>query len=89
MYYQAFLQGIYGRKYVWILPGWYSDRWWEDSSDTSCNKHETKLAAGNYLATRPIPLGDSNIPTIAGKVSNDFPPLEVKRNELGSRFGVN
>lgn len=86
---QAFLQGIYGRKYVWMLPGWYSDRWWENSADTSCSKHDIKLAAGNYLATRPIPIGDSTTPTIAGKVSNSFPPLEVKRNGLRFRVGLN
>lgn len=86
---QAFLQGIYGRKYVWLLPGWYSDRWWENSADTSCTKHDIKLAAGNYLATRPLPVGDSTTPTIAGKVSDGFPPLEVKRNGLGFRIGVN
>ncbi|KAJ7352860.1 hypothetical protein OS493_033402 [Desmophyllum pertusum] len=66
---EAFNQGIKGRKYVWILPGWYSDRWWENSGDTSCTKHEIILAAGNYLATRPIPLGGSKIPTIAGKTA--------------------
>lgn len=74
---QAFLQGIYGKKYVWVLPGWYSDKWWEYSEDTSCTKHDIKLAAGNYLATRPIPVGDSTTPTIAGKVSNDVLPLEL------------
>lgn len=72
-----------------MLPGWYSDRWWENSADTSCSKHDIKLAAGNYLATRPIPIGDSTTPTIAGKVSNSFPPLEVKRNGLRFRVGLN
>ena len=86
---QAFLQGIYGRKYVWILPGWYSDRWWENRADTSCSKHDIKLAAGNYLATRPIPVGDATTPTIAGKVSNSFPPLEVECNGLRYRVRLN
>ena len=87
--YQAFLQGVYGRKYVWVLPGWYSDKWWENSEDTSCTKHDIKLAAGNYLATRPIPLGHSTTPTIAGKVSNGVLPLEVQRDGLGFRVRVN
>jgi len=83
------LQGIYGRKYVWLLPGWYSDRWWENSVDTLCTKHDIKLAAGNYLATRPMPLGDSTTPTIAGKVGDGSPSLERKRNALGFRVGIN
>ena len=85
---QAFLQGIYGRKFVWLLPGWYSDRWWGNSVDTSCTKHDIKLAAGNYLATRPIPLGDSTTLTIAGKVSNGFPLLEEKRIGLFLWLGL-
>ena len=68
--FQAFKQGIYGRKYVWILPGWYSDKWWENAGETSCTKHEVKEAAGNYLATRPLPLGRAKTPTISGKVSS-------------------
>ena len=68
--FQAFKQHIYGRKYVWVLPGWYSEKWWENTGDTSCTKHEVKKAAGNYLATRPLPLGGSSISTIAGKVGN-------------------
>ncbi|XP_078371637.1 gamma-aminobutyric acid type B receptor subunit 2-like [Oculina patagonica] len=79
---QAFIQGIYGRKYVWVLPGWYSEKWWEKGGDTSCTKHDIKLAAGNYLATRPIPLGDSRTPTIAGKTAvelNNELMMESKR----------
>ena len=74
---------------MWMLPGWYSDRWWENSVDTSCSTHDIKLAAGNYLATRPIPVGDATTPTIAGKVSNSFPPLEVERTGLRFRVGLN
>lgn len=86
--YQAFLQGIYGRKYVWLLPGWYSDRWWEKGADTSCTKHDIKLAAGNYLATRPMPLGDSTTLTIAGKVSDGSRLLLWKENIMGYRLGL-
>lgn len=85
---EAFLQGIYGRKYVWMLPGWYSDRWWENSADTSCSKHDIKLAAGNYLATRPIPIGDSTTPTIAGKTAEEL-NKELMRKSQRMNFPAN
>ncbi|RMX37700.1 hypothetical protein pdam_00004335 [Pocillopora damicornis] len=63
-------EGVTGRKYVWILPGWYSEKWWESKiGDTSCSGDDILLAAGNYLATRPLPLGDSKTPTISGKTA--------------------
>ncbi|XP_022781204.1 gamma-aminobutyric acid type B receptor subunit 2-like isoform X3 [Stylophora pistillata] len=65
---QACHQGVTGRKYAWILPGWYSAKWWEsETGDTSCSGDDILRAIGNYLATRPLPLGDSRTPTIAGK----------------------
>ncbi|XP_066017457.1 gamma-aminobutyric acid type B receptor subunit 2 [Pocillopora verrucosa] len=67
---QACHEGVTGRKYVWILPGWYSEKWWESKiGDTSCSGDDILLAAGNYLATRPLPLGDSKTPTISGKTA--------------------
>ena len=71
--FQACHEGVTGSKYVWILPGWYSEKWWESKiGDTSCSGDDILLAAGNYLATRPLPLGDSKTPTISGKVSHQF-----------------
>ena len=55
---------------MWILPGWYSENWWENSGDSPCTVHQIMEAAGNYLATRPLQLGTSTTPTIAGKVSD-------------------
>ena len=57
---------------MWIVPGWYSERWWESIGDTSCTKDQVKKAAGNYLATRPLPLGGSRTFTVAGKVTNSI-----------------
>ena len=54
---------------MWIVPGWYSEKWWENAGDISCTKDQVKKAAGNYLATRPLPLDGSSVLTIAGKVT--------------------
>ncbi|XP_067042004.1 gamma-aminobutyric acid type B receptor subunit 2-like isoform X2 [Acropora muricata] len=69
---EAYRQSIYGRKYVWILPGWYSENWWENSGDSPCTVHQIMEAAGNYLATRPLQLGTSTTPTIAGKTVTEL-----------------
>lgn len=50
--YQAYLQGLYGPKYVWFLPGWYHDNWWDNvDNKTKCTPQQIKMAAGNYFGT--------------------------------------
>ena len=41
-------QGIEGFSYVWIIPGWYADRWWEIGGDVilgdrRCNSTELAM----------------------------------------------
>ncbi|XP_068719993.1 gamma-aminobutyric acid type B receptor subunit 2-like [Montipora capricornis] len=81
---EAYKQKIYGRKYVWILPGWYSENWWENSRDNFCLKPQVKEATGNYLATRPLQLGASTTPTIAGKTATE---LDKELKKLIQRHG--
>ncbi|XP_077985184.1 gamma-aminobutyric acid type B receptor subunit 1-like [Glandiceps talaboti] len=51
---EAYLEGIYGEKYVWIIPGWLYDFNW-DSWDTfdwenlECTKEEVREAMSGYI----------------------------------------
>lgn len=50
---QAYLQGLYGSKYVWFLPTWYQKNWWNYVTNTSrCKPQQIKTAAGNYFGTQ-------------------------------------
>ena len=37
IHYQAYYRGMYGPKYVWILPMWYSPDWWKTVSSKNCS----------------------------------------------------
>ena len=68
---QAYKEGLYGEKYVWLLPGWYSANWWEKSTKPlDCTPAQIKQTAGNYIAARAQPLDTVSRATIMGKVSS-------------------
>ncbi|KAL4230676.1 hypothetical protein ACF0H5_011052 [Mactra antiquata] len=46
---QAYNQGMYGPRYVWILIGDYVERWWEVTNDTTCSNLQLRLAAEGYF----------------------------------------
>ncbi|XP_032222381.2 gamma-aminobutyric acid type B receptor subunit 2 isoform X2 [Nematostella vectensis] len=46
---RAYKEGMYGARYLWLIPGWFSDQWW-NITDTDCTPAQIKLAAGNYIA---------------------------------------
>ena len=40
---------LFGAKYVWILPGWYPDGWWQDVYGVSCSNDEMVSVLDLYL----------------------------------------
>lgn len=68
---------MYGKRYVWIIIGWYEDKWWErslDQDDISCSTDEMTKAVEGYLATDHLNLNEdeitSNKRTVSGWVGN-------------------
>lgn len=75
--YQAYKQEMYGKRYVWIIIGWYEDKWWEKSLDKEnieCSPSEMSEAVEGYLATDHMKLNEdyvtSRIKTVSGWVRN-------------------
>ncbi|XP_070548397.1 gamma-aminobutyric acid type B receptor subunit 1-like [Ptychodera flava] len=51
---QAYLEGMYGRKYVWIIPGWLYDFSWDswdkfDWETIPCNREQVREAMDGYI----------------------------------------
>ncbi|CAH1778015.1 unnamed protein product [Owenia fusiformis] len=46
---QAYKAGLYGRRYVWVLLGWYTEDWWQVEGETNCTKQEMATAVNGYI----------------------------------------
>ena len=56
-YQQAYKEGLYGSKYVWLIVGWYNEDWWK-KRDVECEGEQLIEA-----------LSTSRKPTISNRVS--------------------
>lgn len=68
---------MYGKKYVWIIIGWYEDKWWErslDEDNINCSADEMRKAVEGYLATDHLNLNEDDVTskerTVSGWVGN-------------------
>ena len=55
---------MYGKRYVWIIIGWYDDKWWEadlDKEHITCDAREMGMAVDGYLATDHMRLNEDDI----------------------------
>ena len=68
--FQAYQQGITGKGYVWLLIGWYNDKWWaKDDPKVKCNRTEMREAVRGYISMESLQLGDPSVVTVANIVS--------------------
>ena len=54
---------MYGKRYVWIIIGWYEDKWWEtklNENHITCTTHEMGEAVEGYLATDHMKLNEDD-----------------------------
>jgi len=65
---QAYKEGLYGSKHVWLIVGWYNEDWWK-KRDVECRGEQLIEAADNMIETLPLPLSTSREPTISNRVS--------------------
>lgn len=68
---------MYGKRYVWIIIGWYEDKWWEtklNEDHITCTTREMGEAVEGYLATDHMKLNEddatSRHKTVSGWVRN-------------------
>ena len=66
---QIYLQGAYGPRYQWIIPGWYNDNWM-DVNDTVCTNSQIKEAAMFVISVVDIKGDLTGLRTISGMVRN-------------------
>ncbi|XP_064600252.1 gamma-aminobutyric acid type B receptor subunit 2-like [Liolophura sinensis] len=77
---EAYLRGLTGRNYVWILMNWAATPGWPDSIDTTwgtppesrCNTEQLHEAADGYLGLSQQFLSTSEEPTIAGMTPKEI-----------------
>ena len=74
---QAYKQGLFGNKYVWIIVGWYLEDWWT-KTDEECTGENLLKAASNLILTSPLRLSNSPQPTISNKVRNVYVSSQVQ-----------
>lgn len=69
---QAYRQGMYGHKYVWILPGAAMYTSWTgsglDDSELPCTKEQILEAARGYITLDHALIGETDHQTISGRV---------------------
>ncbi|KAJ7375512.1 Gamma-aminobutyric acid type B receptor subunit 2 [Desmophyllum pertusum] len=86
---QAYKQGLYGEKYVWLLIGWYRPRWWEihsaRASKLDCKTEHVTEAFGNYISTEFLKIGPSSPDIIGGEKA--YLTWKNKVDELGFYSG--
>ena len=46
---KAYKLGMYGKNYVWMIPGYYSAGWQTNVDDVNCSAEELKIATEGYL----------------------------------------
>ncbi|XP_072046611.1 gamma-aminobutyric acid type B receptor subunit 1-like [Amphiura filiformis] len=63
---QAYKEGMYGGKYVWFTPGWYSPEWWRKrgpGEDLDCTPEQMEMAVNGYFGVSYVSLPKDADPT--------------------------
>nr|XP_006812189.1 PREDICTED: gamma-aminobutyric acid type B receptor subunit 1-like [Saccoglossus kowalevskii] len=64
---EAYKQGLYGQKYVYLLPGWYTDGWWIVSDhNIDCTVDQMKEAIEGYISVESLLLSRDDDVTVSG-----------------------
>ncbi|KAF6204850.1 hypothetical protein GE061_019013 [Apolygus lucorum] len=73
---EVYLQGLYGKSYVWFFIGWYEDNWFEvnlEKEGIMCTKEQMREAAEGHITTEALMWNQNqNEKTISGMTSEDF-----------------
>ena len=64
--------GLYGPKYGWLFPGWYSGGWWEKYPSVGCSPAQLAAALDGYIAFDSSSLNPNDHIGVAGITSAQF-----------------
>ncbi|XP_078684311.1 gamma-aminobutyric acid type B receptor subunit 1-like [Branchiostoma floridae x Branchiostoma belcheri] len=83
---KAFQLGMYGRKYVWILLGWYRAGWWLSGRGTGCSVEQLSVATEGYFSVDTLDTVDRNR-TLPSKVTVKEVHEELSRLDISKGGG--
>lgn len=72
---EAYKNGLYGRKVVWLIIGWYANDWYrvEDNS-VNCTVTEMQTVLEGHLTAESLIQNPDNVTTLSGMVRIDLMP---------------
>lgn len=80
---QAYLRGLYGPNYLWIVLGWYDEQWWEEEGDFSCTPSQLYEVIEGSIAVQHYPI----INDTDKKVVGDIVSCETIIGKLNWHYG--
>ncbi|XP_031551281.1 gamma-aminobutyric acid type B receptor subunit 2-like [Actinia tenebrosa] len=90
---EAYKQGLYGERYVWIIIGWYPEQWWQrrlKEEGIACIVDEMKQAVNGYLSTDYVKLNEDDTTagkaTVSGWLVADYSKEFTKRTRMDARL---
>lgn len=86
---QAYKQGVYGRKYQWIL-GSFDDNWWQsDVVSGDCSRDMLRNASDGMISIDVLPLSSSNAITVSGMTAAEYEAVynRVRKREYSKYHG--
>ncbi|XP_070188876.1 gamma-aminobutyric acid type B receptor subunit 1-like [Littorina saxatilis] len=70
---EAYKIGLYGRRIVWILNGWYDAGWWKTEDPTiDCTPQQLEMVVEGYFDAGIVYLNPSPDPSVSGWRPSDF-----------------
>ena len=72
---QAYKSGLYGARYAWLIPGWYSNDWWTkhiEKESLECTGQQMNETAKSYISCDVVRMSPENIVTASGQVQKFF-----------------
>ena len=72
MFFQAYRQKMYGPRYVWMLTGGYSHRWWTKPVNGNCTREQLATAIDGYFSVESLNKIIGSRTSISGLVSFQF-----------------
>ena len=70
--FQAYKLGLYGHRFVWMLLGWYPEKWWTLGNNTNCTHQQLAEAVEGSFAVDSLNFIIGNRQSIAGLVRVDY-----------------
>ncbi|XP_030639104.1 gamma-aminobutyric acid type B receptor subunit 2-like [Chanos chanos] len=83
----AYKLDMFGRKHQWIIPTWYQDRWWSDTSSTNCTTQNVLAALEGSISVGIETLSSSSVRGISGRTPQEYEQeYELRRRQKGLGF---